>query len=437
MQRLQHRRLIVVFLAVLSFCLPSIAQTPGAETANLKGVTAEGLSHLTQDQFVALTGLQLNSQVGRADLQAAADRLVATGLFASVKYDYHTRGADLSVDFHVQESPRLPVFFDNIPWFGDSELNAAIRENLPFYDGTLPEAGAVIEIASDAVKALLSSHKLDVNLVHQVFANPLGDGNVQEFSIEGAALITAKVDFADPALAENRAVQQYLSEVRGKPYSRLTIDVFLAEHVRPIYVKQGYLNVKLGPPQVRLTGDPSRPLPVQIPIYVPVDLGPVYHFGRVQWSGNNAISTITLDGILNRKPGDIADGMALEAAWDAIREAYGARGYLEAKVDPASSFDEAAHTISYEVKIQEGRQFRMGGFVLTGISSTGEARIQSSFPVAPGEVFDKAKYEDYLVKLQNHPSEIFGELPIHYDTVGHWLRTDDSKPVVDVLLDFK
>jgi hypothetical protein len=28
-------------------------------------------------------------------------------------------------------------------------------------------------------------------------------------------------------------------------------------------------------------------------------------------------------------------------------------------------------------------------------------------------------------------------LPVHYETVGHWLRTDTDKHQVDVLLDFK
>ena len=129
--------------------------------------------------------------------------------------------------------------------------------------------------------------------------------------------------------------------------------------------------------------------------------------------------------------------MALEGAWDTVSEAYGQRGYLEAKVDAAPSYDDSAHTISYKVNVREGPQFRMGAFVLTGISPTGEQRIYASFPVKEGEVFDKAKYEEYLLALQNHSKDIFGDLPIHYDAVGHWLRTDDAKSTVDVLLDFK
>lgn len=437
MSRNPHWRIVAFLIAAWLFSCPARAQTPDTATAALRQITVDGLTRLTQDQFIALTGLQLDSQVSRRDMQASADRVVATGLFLDVKYEFHTRNDDLFLDFHVKESPRLPVFFDNIPWFGDSELAAAIRTRLPFYDGTLPEAGNVVDSAAGAVKELLASHKLDVALQHQVFANPLGDGNVQLFSIEGAALNIAKIEFSDPALAENRAVQQHVSEIRGKPFSRIAIDVFLSEHVRPIYLKQGNLRVKLGPAQVRLTGDPNQPLPTQIPVYVPVDPGPVYHLGSVKWSGNNAISTITLDGMLGLKPGAVADGMALEAAWDAVRDGYGHRGYLAAKVDPAPSYDDTAHTISYQVAIQEGAQFHMGSFVLTGISPTGEQKIYSTFPMKQGEVFDKTLYEEYLVKLQNHSTEIFGDLPIHYDTVGHWLRTDAANSSVDVLLDFK
>ena len=57
--------------------------------------------------------------------------------------------------------------------------------------------------------------------------------------------------------------------------------------------------------------------------------------------------------------------------------------------------------------------------------------------MAKGEVFDKLKYEDFLLKLDRRSSEIFGELPIHYDQVDHWLQIDAQKGTVDVLLDFK
>lgn len=432
---------LIASAALVSACVCeaplATAQTAGSGTAELREVKCDGQKKLTEGQIAGLTGLQTGTQVGREDLQKAADKLVASGLFATVKYDFKTRAEGLTLDFHVTESPRVPAYYDNFPWFGDSELNDAIRAQLPFFDGTLPEAGNVVDIAADAIHGLLVAHKLDLPVQHQVVGNPLGDGNIQQFTVEGAGLKIASLSFSDAALAANPVVQQHLSEINGKPYSRTTIDVFLAEQIRPVYLRQGYLKAKLGPPEVRLSGPPTAKLPEALPVYVPVATGDVYHFGDVQWSGNNVISSIALGAYLGLKNGAVANGMEMEAALEQIREEYGRRGYLDATVQPESSFDDAAHTVSYKIAISEGKQYHMGGWVITGISSNGESRVRTTFPIAAGDVFDKIKYEDYLVQLQSHSKDIFGELPVHYDSVGHWLRADAAKGTVDVLLDFK
>ena len=432
---------LIAIAALLSICACAAplatAQTAGNGTAELREVRSDGQKKLTEGQIAALTGLQTGMQVGREELQKAADKLVASGLFATVKYDFKTRTEGLTLDFHVTESLRVPAYYDNFPWFGDSELNDAIHAQLPFFDGTLPEAGNVVDVAADAIHGLLAAHKLDLPVQHQVVGNPLGDGNIQQFTVEGAGLKIASLSFSDAALLANPVVQQHLSEINGKPYSRTTIDVFLAEQIRPVYLRQGYLKAKLGPPEVRLSGPPTAKLPEQLPVYVPVATGEVYHFSDAQWYGNNVISSIALDAYLGLKNGAVANGMEMEAALEQIREEYGRRGYLDATVQPESSFDDAAHTVWYKIAIAEGKQYHMGGWVITGISTNGESRVRTTFPIAAGDVFDKIKYEDYLVQLQSHSKDIFGELPVHYDSVGHWLRADAARGIVDVLLDFK
>ncbi len=435
--RLTIRIHFVLFILASIFSTSNRAQTEGSGTAELREVKSDGQKKLTEGQIAGLTGLQAGSQVGREDLQKAADKLVASGLFAAVKYDFKTRAEGLTLSFHVTESPRVPAYYDNFPWFGDSELNDTIRAQLPFFDGTLPEGGNVVDVAADAIHGLLVAHKLDLSVQHQVVGNPLGDGNIQQFTVEGAGLKIASLSFSDAALATNPVVQQHLAEINGKPYSRTTIDVFLAEQIRPVYLRQGYLKAKLGPPEVRLSGPPTAKLPEELPVYVPVLAGDLYHLGDAQWSGNNVISSIALDSYLGLKTGAVANGMEIEAALEQIREEYGRRGYLDATVQPETSFDDTRHTVSYKIAIAEGKQYHMGGWVVTGISSNAESRVRTTFPIAAGDVFDKIKYEDFLVQLQSHSKDIFGELPVHYDNVGHWLRADAGKGIVDVLLDFK
>jgi len=426
-----------LLLLLLPPGFPASAQAPDVATAPLREVHTDGEKLLTEAQVIAITGLVTGAQVGRNDLQAAADRLVQSGLFAKVSYNFQTKAAGILVTFHLEESPRIPVYFDNIPWFSDSELGDAIRNKFPFFDGTLPEAGAAVDHAAEAVKDLLSTRGLPVSLEHSVIANPNGEGNVQEIRIEGAALQIAKLEFSDPALSASKAVQQHLSEILGKPYSRMTIDLFLFEAIKPIYLQQGFLRVKLGPPEIRLTGPPPPKLPSQIPVYVPVAPGAVYRLKEIHWKGNTLVSEFTLNGLLGVKHGEVADSMQIEAAWDRAREEYGHRGYLEARVDPLPAYDDQAHTVSYSVSIQEGPQFHFGKMVLTGISPAAERRLLDAWPFAAGEIFDKVKFEELLAKLQTHQEQVFGVLPVHYENVGHWLQTDAGKNTVDVLLDFK
>src|SRR5258708_5469997 len=253
------RNASIVFLLASALAISVQAQTApdpkavAAATAPLREIRTEGLKSVSEPQVGALSGLQIGTQVGKDDLQAAADKLVQSGLFAKVKYNFQSRTDGLVLTFHVEEAPRIPSYFDNLPWFADSELNDAIRAKLPFYDGTLPEAGAVVDQAAEALGQFLVTHGLQAAVEHQVAANPLGDGSVQQFHINEEALHIAGVEFGDPALNASPAVRQELPALLGKPYWRTAIDMFLTEQIRPTLVQKCLLRAKLVPPEVLLT----------------------------------------------------------------------------------------------------------------------------------------------------------------------------------------
>jgi len=424
--------LFTAFLAIL------VSPLLHAQTSTLREVRVEGAKHLTEPQIVSLTGLAPGSQVGRKELQDAADALVRTGLFAKVNFKYDTHNDNLVVTFHIEESPRLPVSYDNFPWYSDSELDEALRKELPFYDGHLPEAGQVVERAAAVLKAFVSARDPNVEISHQVVLSPLSDGSEQQFTVQGPVPKIAKLEFGDPKLTEDLAVKAHIAEIVSRPYSRMTINVFLAEQIRPIYQQQGFLQAKIGPAEVRLSGDPSQQkLAEQIPVYVPCVPGTIYRWKGVEWKGNTVVSSITLTNAMGLKPGDVANGQAIEGGWERVREEYGQRGFLEAKVTPVASYDDAAHTTSYEVSIVEGPVFHYGSMTISGMSLAGERMIREAWSIQPGNLFDKKVFEDFLYRLESHRETIFKELPVHYDTVGHFLQTDPAKGTVEVLLDFK
>ena len=430
-------RLRRAFSLLLTFFVLAVSPIIRAQTAKLREIHAEGLKSLPEAQVISMSGLAPGSEVGRQDLQDAADALVRTGLFAKVTYKFDTHSENLTVTFQVEENPLLPVSYDNFPWYSDSEIDDAVKKALPFYDGHLPETGGVVERASRALKDFVSAQDPHIEITHQVVPSPLADGSQQQFHLEGPVLKIASLEFSDPKLSQDLAVRAHLPEIVGHPYSRMMIEIFLSEQIRPIYQQQGLLRAKIGPPEVRLSGNPNQKLPDAIPVYVPCVPGSVYRWKGVEWKGNFAISTITLTNTLGIKPGELANGQAIEGAWERIREEYGRRGYLEAKVSPTAAFDDAAHTIVYQVAVAEGKQFRYGLMTVSGLSLTAERLIQQAWTMKPGDLFDNKVFEDFVFRLESHRETIFGELPVHYDTVGHFLQTDADKGTVEVLLDFK
>jgi outer membrane protein assembly factor BamA len=165
--------------------------------------------------------------------------------------------------------------------------------------------------------------------------------------------------------------------------------------------------------------------------------GAIYRWKEAEWHGNSALSSEGLNRALRLNSNDVANGMALEGGWDRVREAYGHLGYLEAKVEPVASYDDQAHTVSYTVTITEGKQFKYHEMTITGMSTSGENMIREAWPIKPGELMDKTLFDQFLLRLESHHEAIFKDLPIHYETVGHWLQTDAQNGTVDVLLDFK
>src|SRR5882762_5580097 len=135
-----------------------------AQTSILREVRVEGAKHLAEPQILPLTGLALGTQVGRKELQDAADALVRTGLFAKVNFKYDTHNDNLVVTFHIEENARLSVSYDNFPWYTDSELNDAVRKELPFYDGHLPEAGQAVERAAAVLKTFVAARDPQVEI---------------------------------------------------------------------------------------------------------------------------------------------------------------------------------------------------------------------------------------------------------------------------------
>jgi len=436
------RKLLQLLAATLIVsAAPRVHAQQQGETApkvsKIAGITVTGTRKFPIDQIVSASGLKTGDVVSAEQIQAAADRLAALGIFSAVNYRFSSKGETISLEFQVQEGHTVPLSFDDFPWFTDDEIAAAVRREVGLFTGESPESGVMVDEIANVLDKLLASRHIKGELTHQLVAAPTGNGMVLQFRVEAPGLRIQSVQFGDPLAAGSERLKDRISDIKGQPYSRFAIEVFENEQLRPLYTSKGYLRAKIGPPQPHMVGNSDDPEKSNIEALIPVTPGPVYSWNGVSWRGNTAVPSTSLDAVVGIKTGEVADGMKIDALWRDLELEYGKRGYLDAKLDVQPEFDDNARRVSYRVNIAEGPQYRMGEMVVTGLSLDAEKQLRHAWQLAPGQVFDNGYFEKLLTVLAKPRREIFGEIPIHYTECGHWLRPNTDQRTVDVLLDFK
>lgn len=413
------------------------AHQTAAGSAKIAEVTLEGSKRMTSDEVSVACGLKPGDVVSKEDLQAAANKLAQLGTFASVSFKFETKPDGVHLHFVVADSQAPPVVYDNFPWFTDDELSAAIRQAIPYFDGTAPAEGKAADDMAKALEKLLVTRGVYGSVTHSITDSPGGGGSRLQFNVEGAPVQLAKLNFTDPGAGIAVEAGAHLPDVVGHAYSRYSLELFAFEQIRPAYLEAGHLKVSFGEPQAKFEG--TAPVGVQKTVSgtLPITPGPIYRLGEITWSGNSALSNAALNSLVKVAPNAVADGMALQAAWQAASRAYSHIGYLDAQVEARPQFDDANSRVTYAVKITEGQQYKMGQLVVTGLSLDGEKRLRQAWALESGAVFDQAYFESFRDKLSKPNPAVFGSLPVHYDKEGDLLRKDTEKKTVDVLLDYQ
>ena len=422
--------------AVLAACLLVRAQATPVSFV-VAEVHASGSHRYNDAQIAATAGLKPGDPVNRDQLQEIAEQLAQLGVFSRVNFRFTAKDNRATVNFELQDAAIVPVMFENFPWFTDQELSDEIRLAVPLFDGGAPRGGSLLDQITAALSAKLSSRGITANVEHTLVAQPSSDGEIMQFRQDGASFNIASVSLGDSVAQNSEKLHDRVSDLTGKTFSRSAIELFENEQVRPVYLSAGRIRVKFGSPVVQLRDGSGEHTLSAVGVQIPIEPGPVFRLSGATWTGNAAIDDAALSRLVAVKAGDVADGMRLDAGWQQIELEYGHRGYLDAKVTPVPQFADANGTVAYNVKIEEGPQYRMGELVITGLSVDSERALRNAWRLAPGQIFDKTYLDSMLAKLVKPTVAVFGEIPVHYAQMGHWLRPNPQTHVLDVLIDFQ
>ena len=437
-------------LLVLSL-LATFILAPGAnaqqqappKTIRLSSIEVSGLERITREQVIAASGLVVGQEIDVATLDAAAQRLVNSGLFSNLSYRLRGTAVKATVIFEIEERKgrAVPVVFDNFVWFTEGEIIDAVRRELPNFDGTALESGNVLAGITRALEQLLRERKIQGQVEYTPSADIAGGNAKHVFSAKGANLKICAVHFKGTSNVQETELVKHSKPMLRGDYSQEFVSAFALASLIPVYRERGYLRAAFSQPSAKLGADSGEGCKDEVIITLPVDEGISYLWDKAEWSGNDSYTVQELEAALAMKSGELANGLKIDSGVKAVEKAYGQKGFLRARAKSEAIYDDVNRRVIYHLNLAEGPQFKMGTLKITGLNDDLVLNLKHRWTLREGGVYDESYLERFSKKdvrevLDSALRE--GRIsPRSRFRMENLLTVNDKALTVDVTLNFK
>lgn len=372
-----------------------------AEPRKMKvaGITVMGAEYTDAQAILLFCGLKVGQElmIPGDEIADALRKLWKNQLFSSVDIRLaEARGDDAFLVIVVKELPKLGVFkFDGIKK-GDADN---LREKLKIRSGNIVNEN-LKATATNIIKDFYVEKgffNAKVKIVEKPYPN-LPNAVELTFDIErGNRIKIEEIEWvgADkmsiPTL--NRAMK---NTKKAAIYHVFKSSKFLEDEyeedkaaVVARYNKEGFRNMRIVKDTVYQISSE------RLKIRITLDEGNKFYFRNISFIGNTKYRSNTLDSILNIKKGDVYNMEVLQTRLNMnqngrdVASLYTDDGYLNFYAYPVESLV-PPDSIDIEVRMGEGRQYRIGVVSVSGNTKTNDHVIYREIRTRPGDLFNRS-----------------------------------------------
>ena len=200
------------------------------------------------------------------------------------------------------------------------------------------------------------------------------------------------------------------------------------KEVRQHLYRNGYFQAKLSEPKRRFSQD-------TVEIVLDVNEGIRYRIGDIKVAGAKEFTEKEILEMLGFARGDVADGKKLiDFVFAGLERIYKDKGYtlFNADFDPIftpPAFDGLDGTVSLELTIDEGRQFKINNIQFAGVKPEDEQKLRTDFSLKISDTFIQTALETYIKKLNESGRYRFIDHDQHVE-----LRLSEELGNIDIVI---
>lgn len=209
----------------------------------------------------------------------------------------------------------------------------------------------------------------------------------------------------------------------------------VVEHFR----NRGYIQARVGQPELKVLQDSSDGKTRWIQLRIPVTEGPRYRVGEFSFDGAKVVREEFLRPMFKLKPGDWYSEKRIRDGLTKAREAYGQGGYFEFTGFPDLQPQDvgigplagpAEPTVTVKMKMQEGEQYFINRITFRGNTTTRDSVIRREMRMYEGGIFNTEAMKFTIRRLNQlgYFKQLEGQSDVQVD------KTPNAKNQVDVTL---
>ncbi|MGD0500424.1 MAG: POTRA domain-containing protein [Bryobacteraceae bacterium] len=347
--------------------------------------TVEGAPDYTNEQILAASGLKIGQMAGKTEIEAAHDRLLATGAFDTVGYKFEPGpdGKAYIATFQVTEAgPVLPVSFVELG-VPDSDLEKLFQARDPlFIPSKLAASKPALDRYTKWIEEYLASQGIESKIGFDV--TPWPEQLAVVFRLAKGLSAVAEVTFeGNQAVPQNDLREAISGAAIGSLYTEVWFRQILDDTIRPVYEARGRIRVAF--PKIRT--EPVTDV-AGLHVFVTVDEGESYKLGKVGIAGPTPLPSAELMRTVDFQTGDIANFDHVRDGLERIRKTLRRSGYLDAKVTAGRNSHDAEKTVDVAIHVDAGPEYLMGALAIVGLDLEGDAEITRMWAIKKGQPFN-------------------------------------------------
>jgi len=323
------------------------------------------------------------------------------GIFESARVESVKTDKGISLIFTVVEKPKVRAI--NIT--GNKEIASdKIREAIDLKVNSVFSS----DLLAKSVKKITGLYADEGYYLAEVDSDTkeAGKNAVRvNFSVkEGSKVLIKTISFEGNKVFSARKLRKqmetkekwFLSWITGAGTYKEEVLKNDSNRIADLYFNNGYINVKVGEPKVKLLPDKSG-----LQVTIGITEGDQFKTGTIDFKGDLLESKERLRGKIELESGEVFSREVLRGDIFTLTDLYADQGYAFANVSPLTKVDQEKKTIDITFDFEKGEKVFIERINISGNTKTRDKVIRREFRLAEGDLYNSTALKRTKQNLAN------------------------------------